>query len=56
MNAPSVDADSDALVAAEVERIRSNLMAHIAQLRSRTCWREDGAQSPESAQAPRPAH
>ena len=27
-------------MAAEVERILSNLMAHIAALRSRTCWRK----------------
>jgi hypothetical protein len=34
--APFICGDSDALVAAEVERISSNLMALIAPLRSRT--------------------
>jgi hypothetical protein len=41
--------DSDAPVAAEVERILSNLMAHIAPYRSRTCWRKHGRQSRENS-------
>jgi hypothetical protein len=45
MNAPSLDGDSDALVAAEVERIRKHLVADIARLRSRTGWRKEGLQS-----------
>src|SRR5258705_6430804 len=42
---PQLMGDSDAPVAAEVERILSNLMAHIAPYRSRTCWRKDGRQA-----------
>ena len=35
---PNLMEDSYAPLAAEVERIRSNFMAHIAPYRSRTCW------------------
>src|SRR5713101_6845290 len=47
--------DSDALDAAEVERIRSNLMAHIAPSRSRTCWRKDRPQTREISQSSPPS-
>jgi len=46
---PTLMGDSDAPVAAEVERILSNLMAHIAPYRSRTCWRKHGRESRENS-------
>src|ERR1700737_4250584 len=51
---PSFDEDSDARDAAEVERILSNLMAHIAALRSRTCWRKTARKAEQLAQGGRP--
>jgi hypothetical protein len=43
--------DSDAPGAAEVERIRSNLVAHVAPLRSRTCWPKKAGKPGKLAQS-----
>ena len=46
---PHLMGTSDAPVPAEVERILSNIVAHIAPFRSRTCWHKDSRQSRENA-------